>query len=377
VKQQDKDRLKQVLIKQAVGAPPALGPAGYFRNLVTQSNLPPPWIAARLTWSGVPSADAVDLINWALGQGTNPEDPRYQTLGTLLQPTLENLGLEDQRTVAAIIVGHGLYKDKKLTEELASRYQVPLPATKDVAVVETGPAFAWRGPQDDLELQSWLQPAPDFFDVGFLKRGIERASGICRIELKDGRKGTGFLVGPDLLLTNYHVFKMNEGDDLQNNIAQATFRFGALTASGGDEAKGNPVGAATKEPLSASPVAQLDYVLLRLESAVTKIEGISALPFELGKPTLHSGLNILQHPGGKAMMIALSANGVTGVYDDSGLFQYVTSAAGGSSGSPCFNDDWNVVGIHHAERSRMFGAIREGILFASIHKAISQFLPNP
>jgi V8-like Glu-specific endopeptidase len=376
MKKEDKDRLKEVLVKQAVEAPPKVGPDGYFRDLVRQSNLPAAWIASRLTWTGAPSTDALDLINWALVQGPNPADERFHTLGSLLQPTLEYLGLEDQRTVAAIIVAHGLYTDKNLVRNLAARYQVPLPADKGQAATDTGPAFAWRGPADDVELQSWLQPSPDFLDVGFLKRGIERAAGLCRIELKDGRKGTGFLIAPDLLLTNYHVFKLLPADELQNNIAQATFRFGALTAAGGDEAKGNVVSVAANVPLSSSPVEELDYVLLRLDPAVKAIEGIRALPFELAKPALHSGLNILQHPGGKALMIALSANGVTGVYDGSGLFQYVTNAAGGSSGSPCFDDNWNVVGIHHAERSRAFGAIREGILFGPIHKAISQFLPT-
>lgn len=374
MKKEDKDRIKEVLMKQAVEAPPALGPAGYFRDLVKQSNLPPQWIASRLIWTGVPRTDARDLIDWALSQGTNPADPSFHTLGSLLQPTLENLGLEDQRTVAATIVAHGLYTDKKLIEELASRYQVPLPPPTDRAVTETGPAFAWRGPEDDIQLQSWLKPPPDFFDVGFLKRGIERAAGICRIELPDGRTGTGFLIAPDLVLTNYHVFKLLPGDDLQNNIAQATFRFGALTAAGGNEAKGHVVNVASKEPISSSPVAQLDYVLLRLDQAVKKIEGIAVLPFTVATPAVKSGLNILQHPEGKALMIALSANGVTDVLADAGLFQYVTNARGGSSGSPCFDDDWNVVGIHHAERSKVFGAIREGILFSHVHNAVSKFL---
>lgn len=376
MKKEDKDRIRNVLANQAAEAQGALGPAGYFRDLVKQSNLPKNWVASRLTWTGVPATDANDLITWADNQGTNPADPRFKTLGSLLQTTLENLGLEEQRTIAATIVAHGLYNDAKLVHELAARYQVPLQAGKDPAATETGPAFAWRGPSDDVELQSWLQPPPNFLDVGFLKRGIERAAGICRIELKNGSSGTGFLVAPDLLLTNYHVFKLEAADNLEDNVAQAVFRFGALTASGGDEATGNVVSVASKEPLSSSPVAQLDYVLLRLDSAVKTIDGIMPLPFELAKPALQSGLNILQHPGGLALMIALSANGVTGVYDDSGLFQYVTNAAGGSSGSPCFNDNWNVVGLHHAERSKMFGAIREGILFGPIHQAISQFLPQ-
>lgn len=375
MKKEDKDKLKEILVKQAAAAPATLGPAGYFRDMVKQSNLPPQWIASRLTWSGVPSTDARELIDWALTQGGNPRDEQFQTLGSLLQGTFENVGLEDQRTLAAIIVAYGLYGEQELRDQIASRYLVPLPATKDAKPVEAGPPFTWRGPADDLELQSWLQPPPDFFDVGFLKRGIERAAGICRIELADGRKGTGFLVAADLLLTNYHVFKLLPTDDLAKNIGEATFRFGALSMAGGDEAKGNPIAAGPNALVASSPVERLDYVLLRLDPAVKAIEGVKPLPFKLETPAVHAGLHILQHPAGKALMIALSSNGVTGVYD-TGLFQYVTSAAGGSSGSPCFDDAWNVVGLHHAERSRMFGAIREGILFGSIHEQITQHLTN-
>ena len=62
------------------------------------------------------------------------------------------------------------------------------------------------------------------------------------------------------------------------------------------------------------------------------------------------------------MKVALSCNGVVDVDANSGKIQYVNKTAGGSSGSPCFNEDWELVALHHAERSRSFGSIREGIL---------------
>jgi endonuclease G len=96
--------------------------------------------------------------------------------------------------------------------------------------------------------------------------------------------------------------------------------------------------------------------------------------WDLASPTKRMGLNILQHPGGESMKLALSSNGVTGVYPETGLIQYLTSTRGGSSGSPCFSDEWALVALHHAERSRMFGTIREGILFRAIHSEISSYL---
>ena len=66
--------------------------------------------------------------------------------------------------------------------------------------------FDWRGPSEDLELQSWLRTDPTWWDVGFLKRGLERASSVCRIEVPArDTTGTGVLIGDRLVLTNYHM----------------------------------------------------------------------------------------------------------------------------------------------------------------------------
>jgi hypothetical protein len=70
------------------------------------------------------------------------------------------------------------------------------------------------------------------------------------------------------------------------------------------------------------------------------------------------------------MMLAISGSGVTGAYPNVGYLQYVSRTAPGSSGGPCFDDDWNMVAVHHAIRSKAFGVIGEGILMSSIYETI-------
>jgi hypothetical protein len=125
---------------------------------------------------------------------------------------------------------------------------------------------------------------------------------------------------------------------------------------------------ATRFILSQSPVENgLDYVLLQVDNRITQINGIQPAPYELSQPTKGMGVHILQHPQGDTMKLAINDNGITGIYQSDGLIQYVTRALGGSSGAPCFNEEWQVVALHHAERAKSFGRIREGILFSAIY----------
>ena len=63
----------------------------------------------------------------------------------------------------------------------------------------------------------------DFVSINFLARGLEAAKSVCRIRVPDvggGWYGTGFLVGPGLLMTNNHVLPQ------KNYAAQAEAEFG-------------------------------------------------------------------------------------------------------------------------------------------------------
>ncbi|MEL6260959.1 MAG: trypsin-like peptidase domain-containing protein [Cyanobacteria bacterium J06626_6] len=57
-------------------------------------------------------------------------------------------------------------------------------------------------------------------------------------------------------------------------------------------------------------------------------------------------VSLIQHPKGAHKEVVLSGNRVQAIYQN--WIQYQTDAEPGSSGSPLFNDQWQLVGIHHS-----------------------------
>lgn len=378
---QDVERVTNLLAKMATctrGSDPKL----FFVDLVRRADIPQSWINdSYCLFHGHPNADARNLILWAINQGTNTQDPRYTALGSLLQPLLPNLGLEDVSSVVALIITYKLFNDRDLLQNLILAYQVPYLMSDEVIASGdiskfVGPHFDWRGPEADVDLQAWFAKPP-MLDVGFIKRAMDQSRSICRIESPENNfLGTGFLIGQkNLLLTNYHVFKLYENDDLDANIRNAILRFGCFTTASGDTPAGRTFKPNLNDPVvSMSPTNDLDFILLRVEENIIGENTIQALTsWSLTPPAPRSSLHILQHPEGEAMKLALADNAVTGVYDKSRI-QYCTPALHGSSGAPCFNDEWQVVALHHAERSKTWGSVREGILFEPIYNRIYKFL---
>src|SRR5262245_19889810 len=375
MKHEDIERLVDILANNAISAPADVGVKGYFRNLIIGAELPRAFKQQMAEWTVDARLNATNLVQYALNKGTNPENRRYTTLGSILQPVLAaESGLEQKAILSALIVTYKLFRDRSLLDSLATRFQIPQAAGEPVDHVDYGPDINWRG-VDAPELQSWLRPEPDLLDVGFLISAVKHATSVCRIEVGlTSERGTGVLVDNDLVLTYYHVLGKTD-DEVARAAPTVKLRFGAFTASGGSESVGQLVELDTEKPLLAkSPITGHDFALLRLSNKAFKLKDVSPADFSINIPTPRSGLNILQHPRGDAMMLAPSSNGVTGAYPDTGHVQYVSRTAPGSSGAPCFDDDWKVVALHHAVRSKMFGVIGEGILMSAIYGAIREFL---
>jgi hypothetical protein len=355
------------------------GGTEYFKNLVAQANLPREFKMQRQEgWTGRADQDARSLILYADGKGVNPKDRTTTTLGAILSPELRRLGLEQAATIAALMVSARLVRDPQVLSNLKLRYQVPEPAPKVVGGgvqasasnegTQAGPQFEWKGPDDPVELQAFFSPEPDYLDVGFLMKAITKAASVCLIEVEaTGAKGTGVLIDADLILTNFHVISPTTGGDPVMAARSARCKFGVFSGAA------EPVLVLQTDPdtpiVAQSPVDKLDFVLIRVKLTDTFVR--MPVPFTTVPPSVKSALNLLHHPEGGEMKLSLSSNGITMVDAGTGLLQYITRATNGSSGSPCFDAEWRLVGIHHAERARPFGAIREGILIGNIYSQIS------
>ena len=290
--------------------------------------------------------DTVDLI-WALHQ-ERPRNPEVKALMQRLQGFLEQRWVLDPTVI----------ESEDTSVELPKAYS-------------------------DIELEGFLpQPVSYEADVGQLRRGLQLANAVCKIAFSDRpTTGTGVLIAPDLVLTNYHVLSRQivGMPQLAEKAKTALCEFGFVSEEHDMIVPPDTLAVDSIEPvLAASPPAKLDYVLLRvnpqiMDVAYDYIQPITPPPHPL---TLNSkdGLNVLQHPAGNVMQVSLSASGVVQVDAARDRLWYVNRTQGGSSGAPCFNADWQMVALHHASMSRGFGSVREGILMSSILAEISEFL---
>ena len=191
---------------------------------------------------------------------------------------------------------------------------------------------------------------------------IERR--VCRVEVGNNAAGTGFLVGPDTVLTNWHVvkpFKDRLGElecrfdylKLPNGAVQAGY-LAALHADGCLDFSSFSQAEITKTPDTPPPQEdELDYALLRLATRIgdQDVNGArrgwivmpaAPVPTPAGAPLL-----IVQHPQGEPMKLALDTEAIIGPNAGKTRIRYKTNTDPGASGSPCFSMDWDIVALHH------------------------------
>ena len=194
----------------------------------------------------------------------------------------------------------------------------------------------------------------DMRDINYLELAVAVARAICRIRIGSGA-GTGALVGRRLLMTNNHVLRSVE-DAL---AAEAQFDYQENVS--GDLL---PVHAYRLDPKTFFVTDRvLDFTIVAIAETSAKGQPISRYPWIklipiIGKAEKGDPLNIIQHPRGGLKQIALRNNEVIVIPDGKPDFlYYTTDTEPGSSGSPCFNDQWELVALHHSGVPRMDGNI--------------------
>lgn len=181
--------------------------------------------------------------------------------------------------------------------------------------------------------------------IAFLEEGVQVARPVGRITISGpgGGHGTGFMVSPSLLLTNNHVLRDTE-DASRSKVA---FAFQ-------DGIDGRPLVPAVfqLEPLRFFVTDRaLDYSLVAVAPQGVQGEALSSfgqlvLSEAEGQVVVGEFVNIIQHPRGEPKQISLRENQIVDVLER--FLHYESDTREGSSGSPVFNDQWEVVALHHS-----------------------------
>jgi tetratricopeptide (TPR) repeat protein len=215
--------------------------------------------------------------------------------------------------------------------------------------------------------------------------GLERASSVAQICDRMGNgQGTGFLVrGADIhpaishewvVVTNAHVIS----DDSREQSGTPA----ALPADGTRirfEAKDPDTLYDVDEILFSSPRTELDCTIVSLR---TPIQHDKPFPIAKRLPLLNKNQRVyaIGHPRGGGLSYSLNDNLL--LDHECPRVHYRAPTEGGSSGSPIFNQQWDLVALHHAggtEMKMLNGKAgtypaNEGLDFQSILAAVATAL---
>ena len=212
----------------------------------------------------------------------------------------------------------------------------------------------------------------DFVGTRYLDAGVAAARAVGRILVKDSRGrlvgyGTGSMISPHLMMTNHHVLdnaqaaaasqvEFDYQDGIDGSLLDVTtFDFDPDRFFIADEA--------------------LDFAIVAVRAADDELGpfGFNRLIDSDGTALVGEFVTIVQHPRGNKKQVALRENRI--VDRPESFLHYAADTEPGSSGSPVFNDQWEVVALHHAsvrapEHTEFGGVLNEGIRITAILGAV-------
>jgi Trypsin-like peptidase domain len=289
-------------------------------------------------------------------------------LQTILQDLLRRLDEEGQTTpfLKTVYVKRPYRSDiRELIASMAPEAVVDSLTTPYDFVLQNSSQRGTIPTPDQLApgLQRNVKPHLKQLDLQLWSAGlIDAGRRVCRVDIEGRPAGTGFLVGPQAVLTNWHVV---EKAVQQQKLAAVTCRFDYARQADGSFSPGEEIALAQDGLVHHRPYApaevsgtpdwplplatELDFALLRLGAAAGEQRGCFALPDHDDALPEKSPLIIVQHPHGGPIKVAIDTEAVLPTPDAPGRprLRYATNTDAGSSGAPCLSMDWQLLALHH------------------------------
>lgn len=233
-----------------------------------------------------------------------------------------------------------------------------------------------------------------YFGFATMEKLLRSCAGVACVTDRSGTGlGTGFLVNgrslsdrfrdEPVLVTNAHVVGGAVPKSL--GVAQARVKFEVesvrasnpvfheidallYTSAPGDMGKGEPFDDKLDVSVLSLKSWPKDHVCLPLTEALPTIDA-------------RTKAYVVGHPRGSGLQISINDSLLLDIDDNKKLVHYRTPTEPGSSGSPVFNVNWDVIALHHggsATMPRLRGSgtyeANEGISFRAIRAGIARTL---
>jgi endonuclease G len=235
---------------------------------------------------------------------------------------------------------------------LRSRRVLRQPVVMDALSVTADTSPAAEGRVHDVHVLERIIGGSNLLGIAFLELGTAVSRSVGRVHVRDRFQirgfGTGFMISPRLALTNNHV--LPDAPSAQFSRLEFNFQNGL---------SGLPL---TTSQFDLEPDtffltdAGLDVTIVAVAAQSRPDGTIASVPLtgfgfnrtskDQGKILLGESINIIQHPEGQEKQLALQQNELIDRFDQ--FLHYHTDTSPGSSGSPLFNNQWEILGIHHS-----------------------------
>ncbi|KAA3621514.1 MAG: serine protease [Bacteroidetes bacterium] len=275
-----------------------------------------------------------------MGRYNGLQDEYFQKLITQEYYTVEKTRLSE----AILYFVEQIKEDsEELTQLPAGKYDEDIP-------MEIAPP----PPQVKVQLQKNI--SNKLKNISWLEKGITYAKSVCKVEVRnkpteEGIRtivGTGFLLPGHLLMTNNHV--IGSTAEAADSVLYFNYQLDA------EDNKQDPLTYKLAPEEVFFTNEDYDFSIIKVKDEPKRpLDQFGHVNIDLDEysdePALYNHVTIIQHPMGGYKQIALNENQITKVDKETQTILYKTDTEEGSSGSPVFNDNWKVIGLHHAHVS--------------------------